>query len=187
MKQGPESPLPPPRLLDQLRERIRYCHYSLQTEKTYVYWVRSFIRFHRYRHPREMAAPEVEAFLSHLANELQLSAWTHPDGFSLHAGVSAGADERKKVERLCRYLARPAIATGRLSLTSQGQVRYTLKTPYQRRHHPRGLRAAGLRRAAGGAGAEAAGAPDPVPRGVRAAQPVAGGGHAGRAGDTHHV
>ncbi|MEO8445776.1 MAG: transposase, partial [Gammaproteobacteria bacterium] len=53
------------------------------------------------------------------------------DGFSLHAGVSAGADERKKVERLCRYIARPAIATGRLSLTGQGQIRYTLKTPYR--------------------------------------------------------
>ncbi len=53
------------------------------------------------------------------------------DGFSLHAGVAAGADERKKVERLCRYIARPAIATGRLSLTAQGQVRYTLKTPYR--------------------------------------------------------
>ena len=53
------------------------------------------------------------------------------DGFSLHAGVAAGADERKKVERLCRYIARPAIATGPLSLTSQGQVRYTLKTPYR--------------------------------------------------------
>ena len=37
------------------------------------------------------------------------------DGFSLHAGVAAGADDRKKVERLCRYIARPAIATGRLS------------------------------------------------------------------------
>ena len=45
------------------------------------------------------------------------------DGFSLHAGVAAGADERKKVERLCRYIARPAIANGRLSLTAQGQVR----------------------------------------------------------------
>jgi hypothetical protein len=53
------------------------------------------------------------------------------DGFSLHAGVAAGADERKKVERLCRYIARPAIAEGRLSLTAQGQVRYTLKTPYR--------------------------------------------------------
>jgi hypothetical protein len=53
------------------------------------------------------------------------------DGFSLHAGVAAGADERQKVERLCRYIARPAIAEGRLSLTAQGQVRYTLKTPYR--------------------------------------------------------
>ena len=53
------------------------------------------------------------------------------DGFSLDAGVAAGADERKKVERLCRYIARPAIATGRLSLTGQGQVRYTLETPYR--------------------------------------------------------
>jgi hypothetical protein len=48
-----------------------------------------------------------------------------------HAGVSAGADDRKKVERLCRYIARPPVATGRLSLTTQGQVRYTLKTPYR--------------------------------------------------------
>ena len=53
------------------------------------------------------------------------------DGCSLHAGVAAGADDRKKVERLCRYIARPAIAAGRLSLTTQGQVRYTLKTPYR--------------------------------------------------------
>ncbi len=53
------------------------------------------------------------------------------DGFSLHAGVAAGADERNKVERLCRYIARPPIATGPLSLTAQGQVRYTLKTPYR--------------------------------------------------------
>ena len=53
------------------------------------------------------------------------------DGFSLHAGIAAGADERKKVERLCRYITRPPVATGRLSLTTQGQVRYTLKTPYR--------------------------------------------------------
>ena len=59
---------------------------------------------------------------------LEIQAWA-ADGFSLHAGVSAGADDRKKVERLCRYIARPPAATGRLSLTSQGQVRYTLKTP----------------------------------------------------------
>jgi hypothetical protein len=49
----------------------------------------------------------------------------------LHAGVAAGADDRKKVDRLCRYIARPALAEGRLSLTPQGRVRYTLKTPYR--------------------------------------------------------
>lgn len=52
-------------------------------------------------------------------------------GFSLHAGVSAAAHQRDKVERLCRYIARPAVATGRLALTAQGLVRYTLKTPYR--------------------------------------------------------
>lgn len=77
MKQGPESSPQPPRLLDQLRERIRYCHYSLQTEKTYVHWARAFIRFHHLRHPREMGAKEVEAYLSYLANVRQVSASTH--------------------------------------------------------------------------------------------------------------
>ena len=48
-------------------------------------------------------------------------------GFSLHAGVAAKADERKKLERLCRYIARPAVSEKRLSLTSQGQVRYDVK------------------------------------------------------------
>jgi hypothetical protein len=52
-------------------------------------------------------------------------------GFSLHAGVAAVAHQRDKVERLCRYIARPAVATGRLALTAQGLVRYTLKTPYR--------------------------------------------------------
>jgi len=53
------------------------------------------------------------------------------------------------------------------------------------RHHPRGLRAAGLHGAAGGAGAETAGAPDEVSRCLRAPQPVAGGGDAGGAGEAH--
>ena len=50
------------RLLDQLRERIRYKHYSLRTEESYLYWVRFFIRWHKLRHPRDMGAPEIEAF-----------------------------------------------------------------------------------------------------------------------------
>ncbi|EPO9992668.1 transposase, partial [Pseudomonas aeruginosa] len=52
-------------------------------------------------------------------------------GFSLHAGVAARADERKKLERLCRYISRPAVSEKRLSLTRGGNVRYQLKTPYR--------------------------------------------------------
>ncbi len=52
-------------------------------------------------------------------------------GFSLHASVAARADERKKLERLCRYISRPAVSEARLSLTPGGLVRYQLKTPYR--------------------------------------------------------
>ena len=52
-------------------------------------------------------------------------------GFSLHAGVAAARHERRKLERLCRYITRPAIAEPRLSLTPHGNVRYQLKTPYR--------------------------------------------------------
>ncbi|MCP4494354.1 MAG: IS91 family transposase, partial [Gammaproteobacteria bacterium] len=51
-------------------------------------------------------------------------------GFSLHAGVAAQAWERDKLERLCRYISRPALSEKRLSLTSGGNIRYQLKTPY---------------------------------------------------------
>ncbi len=51
-------------------------------------------------------------------------------GFSLHAGVAAQAWERQKLERLCRYITRPAVSEKRLSLTSSGNIRYQLKTPY---------------------------------------------------------
>lgn len=67
----------PPRLLDQLRARIRYAHYSLSTERSYLHWVRAFIRFHGLRHPREMGGTEVAAFLTHLAHVQQASESTH--------------------------------------------------------------------------------------------------------------
>ena len=71
-----------PRLLDQLRERLRYLHYSLRTEQSYLYWVRWFIRFHGVRHPREMGKQEVEAFLTMLANERKVSTSTHRQALS---------------------------------------------------------------------------------------------------------
>jgi hypothetical protein len=60
-------------------------------------------------------------------------------GFSLHAGVAAKADERKKLERLCRYTSRLAVSEQHLSLTPNGNIRYQLNTPYRdstmRRRH----------------------------------------------------
>ena len=65
-----------PRLLAQVREQIRLKHYSIRTEQVYCEWVKRFIRFHQYRHPAEMGAPEVEAFLSDLAVRRNVSAST---------------------------------------------------------------------------------------------------------------
>ena len=52
-------------------------------------------------------------------------------GFSLHAGIMARPDQRKKLERLCRYICRPAVSEKRLAITSSGNIRYQLKTPYR--------------------------------------------------------
>jgi site-specific recombinase XerD len=84
-------------LLDQVRERIRYLHYSLSTETTYVHWVKFFVRWNgrkgKMRHPREMGALEVEAFLTMLAVERNVSASTHNQALSailfLYREVSA--------------------------------------------------------------------------------------------------
>jgi integron integrase len=72
----------PPKLLTQLRERIRFHHYALSTEKAYLHWVRAFIRFHEMRHPIEMGSAEVESFLTYLANARQVSASTHKQALS---------------------------------------------------------------------------------------------------------
>ncbi len=70
------------RLLDQLREQIRYLHYSLRTEEAYVYWVKKFIFFHEKRHPRDMGQQEVVAFLGYLATERKVSVSTHRQALS---------------------------------------------------------------------------------------------------------
>ncbi len=75
-------PLQSSRLLDQVRERIRYLHYSIRTEHAYVHWVRAFVRFQGLRHPSEMGAPEIESFLSWLANERKVAVATHKQALS---------------------------------------------------------------------------------------------------------
>lgn len=73
----------PVKLLDQLRDHIRYRHYSLRTEEAYVHWVRAFVRFHGgERHPREMGRAEIEGFLTWLAAERQVSPSTHKQALS---------------------------------------------------------------------------------------------------------
>lgn len=67
----------PPKLLDQVKRCIRDKHYSLRTEEAYVYWIRWYIRFHGLRHPMEMGAAEVKAFLSYLTSERHVSVSTH--------------------------------------------------------------------------------------------------------------
>lgn len=66
----------PVKLFDQVRERIRVLHYSRSTEKTYLYWIKFFILHNQKRHPRDMGAREVEAFLSHLATQREVAAST---------------------------------------------------------------------------------------------------------------
>ena len=63
-------------LLDRVRDKIRLKHYSIRTEAAYVDWIRRFIRFHQRRHPRELGAAHVEAFLSHLAVQRNVAAAT---------------------------------------------------------------------------------------------------------------
>jgi integron integrase len=67
---------PQPKLLDQVRALIRSKHYSRRTEQSYVDWVTRYVRFHNMRHPRELGAPEISAFLTHLAVELHVAAAT---------------------------------------------------------------------------------------------------------------
>jgi integron integrase len=81
--QSDNTPLAhPPKLLDQVRDRIRVKHYSIRTETQYVQWVKRFILFHGKTHPRDMGAPEVEAFLTHLAVEGNVAAATQNQALS---------------------------------------------------------------------------------------------------------
>ncbi len=72
----------PPKLLDQVRDKIRVKHYSIRTEAQYVQWIKRFIFFHDKRHPKEMGAAEVEEFLSHLATDGNVSASTQNQALS---------------------------------------------------------------------------------------------------------
>ena len=70
------------KLLDIVRDKIRFKHYSLSTEKTYIHWIKHYIFYHNKKHPIEMAKPEIEAFLTHLAVTRKVSPSTQNQAFS---------------------------------------------------------------------------------------------------------
>ena len=76
------APARAPRLLEQVSDAIRRRHYSRRTEEAYVYWIKRFIYFSDKRHPREMGAQEVTAFLSHLARDRDVAASTQNQALS---------------------------------------------------------------------------------------------------------
>ncbi len=73
----------PKKLLEQVRDAIRLKHYSYQTEKTYVHWIKRYIFFHNKRHPKDMGGREIEAFLTDLAVNRKVAASTQNQ--ALHA------------------------------------------------------------------------------------------------------
>ena len=71
------KPNPDLKLIEQVREVMRYHHYQYRTEQTYCDWITRYIKFHGcQKHPREMGKLEIESFLSHLASERKVSAST---------------------------------------------------------------------------------------------------------------
>ena len=70
------------KLLDMVRDKIRFKHYSLSTERTYIHWIKSYIIFHNKKHPIDMGKNEIEEYLSSLAVEKKVSAGTQNQAFS---------------------------------------------------------------------------------------------------------
>ena len=75
-------PLKKPRLLDQVRETLRGRHYSRRTEKAYIFWIRRYIHFTGKRHPADLGAAEITAFLNDLANTHNVAASTQNQALS---------------------------------------------------------------------------------------------------------
>ena len=115
-----QPPQRPPKLLDRVRQVLRRKHYSYRTEQSYIQWIKRYILFHNKRHPKEMGAPEIEAFLTHLAVEENVAASTQNQALSallfLYRDVlgqdldlSINAVRAKKPKRLPTVLTRQEV------------------------------------------------------------------------------
>ena len=79
------------KLLQVVRLALRRRHYSYRTEQSYLHWIRRFVRFHHRRHPRDMGAAEVTAFLNHLAAERRVASATQNQALSAHHPPRSGS------------------------------------------------------------------------------------------------
>jgi len=75
-------PQKPKKLLDLAKEILRRKHYSIRTEEAYIGWMVRYIHFHNKRHSENMGAPEIEAFLTHLAVEGNVAGSTRNQAFN---------------------------------------------------------------------------------------------------------
>jgi integron integrase len=111
----------PKKLLDQLRDAIRLKHYSYSTEKTYIHWAKRYILFHNKRHPAEMGTDGIEAFLTHLAKDENVSASTQNQALNallflyrnvlqMDLPVSLHALRAKRSEQLPTVLSKDEVA-----------------------------------------------------------------------------
>jgi len=84
VSEGGPTPVEPssPRLLERVRRALRLRHFSPATERAYIAWARRFVLYHGKRHPEEMGAEEVEAFLTHLAIENRVAPSTQNQAFA---------------------------------------------------------------------------------------------------------
>ncbi len=69
-------------LFDVVRNKIRVKHYSIRTEKTYIFWIKSYLHFYSLQHPRVLGAEQIKAFLTHLAVNRKVSASTQNQALS---------------------------------------------------------------------------------------------------------
>ena len=95
-----------PRLLDQVRAKVRALHYSRKTEESYVNWIKRYILFHGKRHPREMGAPELESFLPSPATVRNVAASTQNQAEAGNADWRADFDS-VRIDQMLRFRALP--------------------------------------------------------------------------------
>ena len=117
----PLGPSRPPGLIQRYREEMQARHYARRTVETYEQWLRRFLRFHRLRHPREMGSAEVNAFLTHLAVEGQVSASTQNQALSALLFLYRELLERDlDLEGVVRARTRPRLPWWRACCMGEG-------------------------------------------------------------------